>query len=112
MIAGGKLTVQVEAFTPKRSKTLAGFCTVIIPEMHLKIVDLSVHEKNGSRWVGLPGKPQITRECTVRRDERGKTIYAAVIEFTDKATRDGFSAKVVASLLDFAPSAFNDEEAA
>jgi hypothetical protein len=111
MTAGGKLTVQVEAFAPRRSNTLVGFCTVIIPEMHLKIIDLSVHEKNESRWMGLPAKPQIAREGTVRRDERGKTAYSPVLEFTDKATRDAFSARVVTSLLEFAPAAFEGETA-
>jgi hypothetical protein len=105
-----KLTVQVDAFTPRRSNTLVGFCTVIIPELRLKIHDLSVHEKNESRWVGLPGKAQITRDGTVRKDERGKVMYTPTLEFTDKATRDAFSARVIASLLEFAPAAFDNEE--
>ena len=107
-----KLTIRVEAFTPRRSNTLFGFCTVIVPELHLKIVDLSIHAKGTSRWVGLPAKPQITREGTVRRDERGKIAYSSVLEFTDKATRDAFSARVIAALLAFAPATFDSEEAA
>jgi hypothetical protein len=111
MTATGKLTVLIEAFRPMRSNTLHGFCTVNIPEMRLRIFDLSVHQKNESRWVGLPAKPQITREGAVRRDERGKTAYSPILEFTDKATRDAFSARAIAALLEFAPAAF-DEEAA
>jgi hypothetical protein len=107
-----KLTVQVEAFTPRRSNTLVGFCTVTVPEMRLRIHDLTVHKKNGSRWIGLPGKPIIDRDGTVRRDDRGKVAYVPVLEFADKATRDAFSAKVIASLLEFAPAAFDDEDAA
>jgi hypothetical protein len=108
----GKLTVQVDAFKPIRSNTLFGFATVTIPELHLKIIDLRVHKKNDSRWVGLPGKAQIDREGHVRRDDRGKVAYTSVIEFTDKPTRDAFSARVIASLLEFAPAAFDDGEAA
>jgi hypothetical protein len=110
--AARKVTVIVESFTPRRSNTLVGFCSVIIPELHLKIFDVSVHEKNASRWVGLPGKAQITRDGTVRKDERGKVLYTPTIEFTRRATRDAFSALVIASLLEFAPAAFDDEEAA
>jgi hypothetical protein len=108
----GKFTIRVDAFKPLRSKTLFGFATITIPELHLKIIDLTVHEKNESRWVGLPAKPQIDRDGSVRRDDRGKVAYSPVIEFTDKATRDAFSARVIASLLEFAPAAFDDEEAA
>jgi hypothetical protein len=112
MTGTGKLTVQVDAFKPIRSNTLYGFCTIVIPELHLKITDLTVHKKNDSRWVGLPGKAQIDRDGNVRRNERGKVAYTPVIEFTDKQTRDAFSARVIASLLEFAPAAFDDEEAA
>jgi hypothetical protein len=108
--AGGKLRVEVEGFKPLRSNTLFGFVTIKIPALHLRIVDLTVHQKNDSRWVGLPAKPQLDRDGTVRRDERGKILYSSVLEFTDKATRDAFSARVIESLLEFAPSAFSTED--
>jgi hypothetical protein len=107
----GKLSVIVENFTPRRSNTLVGFCTIIIPELRLRIHDLSIHEKGASRWVGMPGKAQITRDGTLRRDDRGKILYTPTIEFTDKTTRDAFAARVVASLLEFAPGAFELQEA-
>jgi hypothetical protein len=109
--AMSKFTARVDGFKALRSKTLRGSYTVTVPEIHLRIIDLSVHEKNGSRWIGLPAKPQITREGTVRKDDRGKIAYAAVLEFTDKATRSAFSKRVIASLLEFAPTAFDDEAA-
>jgi hypothetical protein len=111
MREAGKLTVRVEAFTPRTSKTLRGFCTVTIPELHLRIIDISVHEKGEARWVGLPAKPQITREGAVRRDEHGKTLYTSILEFTDKQTRDAFGHRVIAALLEFAPAAFEEEAA-
>lgn len=95
---------------PWRSNTLFGFVTIRIPALHLRIVDLTVHQKNESRWVGMPGKPQVDREGNVRRDDRGKVLYTSVLEFTDKATRDAFSARVIESLLEFAPAAFDLEE--
>jgi hypothetical protein len=106
-----RLTVIVESFKPLRANTLHGFINITIPEMHLRICDLTAHEKNGKRWIGLPAKPQIDRAGTVRKDERGKTLYVPVLEFTDKATRDAFSARVVEALLQFAPEAFAQGEA-
>jgi hypothetical protein len=106
-----KFSIIVEAFKPLRSNTLFGFVTITIPELHLRICDCAAHEKNGKRWIGLPAKPQITRDGTVRRDDRGKVAYTPMMEFIDKQTRDAFGARVVAALLEFAPSAF-DEEAA
>ena len=108
--AGGKLRVEVEGFKPRRSNTLFGFVTVQIPALHLRIVDLPVHQKNDSRWASMPSKPQLDRDGNVRRDDRGKVLYFSVLEFTDKATRDAFSARVIESLLEFAPSAFEEDE--
>jgi hypothetical protein len=107
-----KLTVKIENFKPLRSNSLFGFADIIIPELHLRIREATIHENHGRRWVGLPAKPQVTREGTVRRDERGKTIYNPVLQFTDTATRDAFSQRVIAVLLETFPNAFDDEAAA
>jgi hypothetical protein len=107
-----KLSVSIESFTPRRSNTLFGFATVTIPELHLKIHDLTVHEKNESRWIGLPGKPIIDRDGNARRDDRGKIVYTPTLEFIDRETRDAFSAKVIAALLEFNPGAFDNEAVA
>ena len=106
-----KLSIEVEAFKPMRSNTLVGFCTVLIPEMHLKIVDCTVHEKNDSRWCGLPAKPIVGRDGQVKRDERGKIAYVPILEFPDRETRDAFSTRVIEALLTHSPAAF-DETAA
>jgi hypothetical protein len=103
-----KLSVQVDAFKPLKSNTLHGFCDVTVAEMHLKIRDLAVHEKNNSRWVGLPAKPLITRDGQVKRDERNKIVYSAILEFTDRETRDAFSDRVIAALLIRFPDAFGE----
>jgi hypothetical protein len=104
-----KLSVHIETFKPLRANTLYGFITITIPELHLRICDLTAHESHGKRWAGLPGKPQIDRGGCVRKGDNGKPLYTPVLEFTDRETRDAFSARVVAALLEFAPSAFEEE---
>ena len=54
-----KYTVEVEDFKPLCRKTLRGFISIVIPELRLCIHDIALHQKNQSRWVGLPGRPQI-----------------------------------------------------
>jgi hypothetical protein len=107
-----KLAIEVENFRPQRSNTLFGFATIFIPALHLRIVDCTVHEKNGARWISLPAKAQITKDGTVRRDDRGKVAYSTVLEFTDRSTKDAFSERVIAALLTGFPEAFDDQTAA
>jgi hypothetical protein len=103
-----KLTVRIEAFKPLRSKTLFGFADIVIPELHLRISDCTVHESHGRKWVGLHSKPQISREGAARRDDRGRIAYSAILQFTDRATRDAFSERAVEALLAAYPNAFVD----
>jgi hypothetical protein len=107
-----RLTVRIEEWTPRRSNTLFGFVTVVIPEMRLRIIDLPVHESGGRRGANFPAKPQIDKEDRVRRDVRGKILYSSVIQFTDTLTRDAFSARIIEALLADWPNAFAAEEVA
>ena len=54
----------------------------------------------------------IHRDGNVRKDERGKTLYTTVIEFTSKEVREAFSSRVIEALLEFAPAAFETEDVA
>ena len=104
-----KLSIVIDSFKPQRSNTLFGFATITIPELHLRIFDCTVHQKNGARWIGLPAKPQITREGVVRKDDRtGKTAYSPVLEFADRGTREAFSQRVITALLGAYPHAFDE----
>lgn len=107
-----RLTVRAESFKPLRSHSLVGFADLLIPEMRLRIKEASVHESHDRRWIGLPAKPAIDRDGRVRRDERGKTAYVNILQFTDKATSDAFSERAVAAVLEAYPRAFDDLEAA
>jgi hypothetical protein len=102
-----KLSVRILSFKPLRSNTLVGFVDLVIPDLHLEIYEATVHQSGGRRWVGLPAKAQIDRDGRVRRDERGKVLYSAVLRFNDNLTRDAFSERVVEALIAERPRAFD-----
>ena len=104
-----KLTVRVENFKRLRSNTLFGFAEPLSPPSCTcaSAKPLSTSSR-GKRWIGLPAKPQVTREGHVRRDDRAKTAYAPVLEFTDKPTRDAFSARAIEALVAAFLDAFDD----
>ncbi len=74
---------------PIEKNTLRGLATLQLAS-GLIIVDATLHEKNGSRWVSMPGKPW--------KDKDGSTKYAQVIDFIDKETRDRFSRAAVQAI--------------
>ena len=43
------LRVNVESFKPLRSNKLFGFANILIPELHLRIREATVHESHGKR---------------------------------------------------------------
>lgn len=109
---GRKLEVDVENFRPLRANTLFGFVTVYIPALHLRIIDVPVHQKDRSRWVALPARPHVDKHGNARRDDRtNKIVYSPVLELCDRATRDAFSLKVLAALLEKFPNAFDEQMA-
>jgi hypothetical protein len=107
-----KLAIEIESFKAQRSNTLVGFTTVLLPQLHLRIHDVTVHEKNQSRWVGLPAKAWVGRDGVAKRGDDGKIIYVPTMQFTDFATRDAFSDRVITALLVAHPNAFDAETAA
>jgi hypothetical protein len=107
----GKLSVQVENFKPLRSNSLYGFAHLLIPEIRLRIKEASVHQSHGRQWIGLPAKPQIDREGRVRHDDRGKTAYVNILQFTDRDTGDAFFYRAIEALLEAFPRAFDEESA-
>jgi hypothetical protein len=105
----GKLSVRVEAFTRRRSNSLRGFADLLIPELRLRIREVSVHESHGKRWIGLPARPQVGRDGAARRDDRGKIAYIPTLQFTDREVGDAFSARALEALLERYPDAFDEK---
>lgn len=103
-----KLTIICHEWRPLKRNTLRGFARLEVNEMKLVISDISVHERDGKRWAALPAKPWVRDGALVI--EGGKIQYSPVLEFTDKATRDAFSARVVEAVLAHTPDAFEQKE--
>ena len=77
---------------------LRGFVSVELP-IGLTIREMPVLVGNKGPWVSLPGKPQIDGGGQVRRDEKGKTAYVAMLQWRNKDLSDRFSRAVVDLLL-------------
>jgi hypothetical protein len=105
-----KLTVTCNGFRPLVRNTLRGFASITIADMRLTIHDIAIHEKGDARWAQLPAKAQI-KDGELVHDRDGKIQYWPVMEFDSRAVRDAFSAAVVRALLEFAPAAFDLEDA-
>ncbi len=97
------LTIECEEFKPFLKNTLRGFATIKIAEMRLRIKDVAVHVKNGSRWAAMPAKPQIKDGAVVTKE--GKAQYQNILEFADRPTSDAFSEAVINAVLRANPRA-------
>ncbi len=101
--------IVLEKWTARRSNTLHGFCDVLLETTHLRIHDVAIHEKNGKRWAQLPARPQISREGVALRDEKHKTKYVRILEFTSREASDQFSRAAIAAVLEKYPHVFDGE---
>lgn len=87
--------IEIEDFKPYERASLRGFLTVRIVELDLSISDLTVHEQNGKRWIGLPGKPQIDRDRKVITGADGKIVYVPILKFASRQAADAFRDSVL-----------------
>ena len=79
---------------PIHRNTLCGFANVELPS-GLVIRDVSVHQKNGKWWAGLPARPMLDAEGRQIRNHAGKAQYAALLGWRDRELADRFSGAVV-----------------
>jgi hypothetical protein len=94
-----KLTVAVLDWKSLERNTLRGFANVVVKELQLVIRDVAIHERDGKRWVQLPGKPQIDRDGNTIRDPAiGRIKYVPVLEFGSRRVADAFGQRVLEAL--------------
>jgi hypothetical protein len=91
------MPVTLLSWRPMNRGFLRGFATVLLGKS-LKITDISVFQSNGKAWASFPGKPLIG-DGKALLDDRGKQRYLTIMEWTDKAAGDRFSAAVTAAII-------------
>jgi hypothetical protein len=80
---------------PMRKNSLLGFAKIKLGA--LEISDVTVHTANGRKWAGLPSKPILDRDGTVKRDG-DKIVYAKVLSWSDRGASDRFSEGVLLAI--------------
>jgi len=78
---GGHRDFLVSNWKAYEKNTLRGFFSLNLPS-GLVIHNCTLHEKDGSRWIGLPARQY-------SKDD-GSTSYALLIEFATKEARQQF----------------------
>jgi hypothetical protein len=89
-----KTTIVCDDWKALHRNTLLGFASIKIPELHLSIRDIAIHQKNGHRWAQLPAKPQI-KDGAVVKDSTGRVVYFPMLAFDSREVANAFSAAVV-----------------
>jgi hypothetical protein len=100
------MNVEFLEFRPMVKNTLRGFASVKIPSIGLIIKDITVHEKNGKRWAGLPARPMISKDGRAMIGDDGKVQYQQLLNFTSRHTADAFSQAVINVVEQYEPDAF------
>ena len=91
------MAVIIQNYRAFISNTLKGFADVRVGPFTLH--DVTIHEAGGRRWVGLPAKPQISRDGTVLRTPKtGRTAYSTVVSIDDPDARERFRQAVLDAL--------------
>jgi hypothetical protein len=98
------MPVTILEWKPMKRNTLHGFVKIQLGA--LTISDCPIHDTQGRKWCGLPSKPIITAEGTVKKGDDGKVKYVPLLQWATKAASDRFSDSVVLSLEEKHPDAF------
>jgi hypothetical protein len=77
--------------------TLRGFFTLRLPS-GLVLRRCTLHEQGTSRWVGLPGAPQIDADGRQRVDLAGKRLYTPVVEIDGSEARARFRGQALTAV--------------
>jgi len=75
--------------------SLRGFAKVGVPQWHLTIDDVAIHDSNGKRWAALPARPQLNANREVVRGDDGKPKYVKTLFFDSREIADRFSSAVL-----------------
>jgi len=86
--------------------SLRVFADVELPN-GLRICEIPVLSSAGKDWAALPSKPQIDKDDRQKIGVSGKPAYSPILEWRSRELADGFSAKIVALVLERYPDALS-----
>ncbi|MGO9530566.1 MAG: hypothetical protein ACLP3B_05230 [Syntrophobacteraceae bacterium] len=86
------MSVLITSYKPYQKNTLQGFATIRLTNIGFEIRDVTIHQKNGSRWIQLPAK------LVQRPADQGGDHWFAIVDFYDKARKDQFQAAVLSRI--------------
>ncbi len=82
--------IEIVNFRKYEKNTLRGFLTIRMTNIGAEIRDLTLHQKNGKRWVSLPAKPY--------EKEDGSQGWSYIIKFYDEERGKQFQDAVLGAL--------------
>jgi hypothetical protein len=83
------LRVEVLAFKPHVKNTMKGWLDLALPAVGLKLLGCTLHEKNGSRWIGLPAREY---------QDNGVRRWAPIVDTLSKEAREALQKAALAAL--------------
>jgi hypothetical protein len=75
-----------------QKNTLRGFFTLVLPS-GLIVKECTFHQRDGTQWIGLPGKPYAKQD--------GTTSYINILDFESKEARQRFQELALEALETF-----------
>jgi hypothetical protein len=80
--------------------SLKAFVDLTLDDTSLIIREVTLHEQNGRRWIGMPGKPVIDAKTGVaeRFGDTGKIRYVNVLHFGSREASDAFQREALAAI--------------
>ena len=100
--------IRLLKWTPKRQTMLRGFADLQLSN-GLQIYGCPVLFSHGRAWVAFPARPQTGSDGRVIKIDN-KTQYTRLVEWTNRAIADRFSAAVVSLVQAHDPDAFANDQ--
>ena len=97
--------MRIRDWRPMQKGALLGFAKVEQPSGQI-LNDCTIMAGSDGPWASPPSKPMVGKDGRVITDDRGKTKYSPIIEFTSKDVRSRWSDAVIAALREAHPEAF------
>lgn len=83
------MKVKVTDYKAHQQNTLQAFVDLLIVDVGAQIKGCTLHEKNGSRWIGLPARAY---------EKDGETAWARIIDFPEREDYRAFQDAALAAL--------------